>query len=99
MIKHGEPISPAAWNDPEQRTLILRRALANGDGTVSILTLLLNPTAEDRRFQLPAPLLPTRVLLDSATGTDERGTIHGASTHVAAHSALLLAAEQPGGDA
>ncbi len=93
--QHGQAISPEAWNDPEQRTLILRRAMANGDGTVSIVTLLLNPTAEDRRFQLPAPLAPARVLMDSATGSDERGTIHGATTHVAAHSALLLASEQP----
>ena len=92
--QHGEPISPTAWNDPEQRTLILRRTMANGDGTVSILTLLLNPTAEDRRFQLPTPLLPSRVLMDSATGNDARGALHGASTHVTAHSALLLIADQ-----
>ena len=88
----GEPISPAAWNDPEQRTLILRRAMADGDGTVSILTLLLNPTAEGCRFHLPPPHLPQRVLMDSATG-EERPGIHGASTHVDAHSAVLLAAE------
>jgi glycogen operon protein len=91
--QHGAAISPAAWNDPDQRTLILRRAMANGDGTVSILTLLLNPAGEDRRFQLPEPVLPGRVLMDSASGTDERGELHGASTMVAAHSALLLASE------
>jgi 1,4-alpha-glucan branching enzyme len=36
----------------------LRRATRNADSTVSILTFLLNPTAEDRSFQLPEPALP-----------------------------------------
>ena len=42
--EHGGTISAEAWNDREQRTLILRRATNDTDGKVTILTLLLNPT-------------------------------------------------------
>jgi isoamylase len=90
----GGTISPAAWNDREQRTLILRRAEKDADGKVSILTLLLNPTAEARQFQLPLPLLPFRVLLDSATGDTYKPWQDGDTLSVAAHSATLLQAER-----
>ena len=41
--EQGGGISPEAWNDPQQRTLMLRRAAADEHGRVTILTLLLNP--------------------------------------------------------
>jgi len=90
----GGAISPAAWNDREQRTLILRRAEKDTDGKVSILTLLLNPTAEARHFRLPRPLLPFRVLLDSATGDTHKAWRDGDTLSVAGHSAMLLQAER-----
>ena len=91
--EQGGGISIAAWNDPQQRTLILRRVAANGDGTVTILTLLLNPTGEDRCFRLPPPDLASLVVLDSASPEAEaRAMIDGALT-VAAHSAVLVLAQ------
>jgi isoamylase len=91
--EQGGGISIAAWNDPHQRTLILRRVASNGDGTVTILTLLLNPTGEDRYFRLPPPDLASLVVLDSASPEAEaRAMIDGALT-VAAHSAVLVLAQ------
>ena len=62
----GEMVPEASWTNPEHRLLCLRRATHNADGTVSILTLLLNPTAEDQVFQLPPPVLPGLILIDTA---------------------------------
>ena len=90
----GGTISAAAWNDREQRTLILRRADKNADGKVSILTLLLNPTAEARDFRLPLPLMPFRVLIDSATAGTAEDWRDAGGLSVAAHSAMLLFAQR-----
>jgi hypothetical protein len=38
--------------------------------------------------------MPARVLMDSATGS-EVGSVQGATITVAAHSAVLICAEQP----
>ena len=62
---HGEVISSDSWNNPEKRLFALRRASKNGDGTVTILTLFLNPSGQDRVFRLPTQNVPTRVLIDS----------------------------------
>jgi isoamylase len=90
----GGTISAAAWNDREQRTLILRRADKNADGKVSILTLLLNPTTEARDFRLPLPLMPFRVLIDSATAGTAEDWRDADGLSVAAHSAMLLFAQR-----
>jgi isoamylase len=91
--EEGAPIPPAAWNDSEQRTLILRRAMAGGDGKVTILTLLLNPTRGDRRFLLPEPAFPSVVLLDSAVPAAEPVVVRDGTVAVAAHSVVLVRAE------
>ena len=54
----GELIPEESWKKPEIRLLALRRAARNDDGTVSLLTLLLNPTAEDHAFRMADPVLP-----------------------------------------
>ncbi len=89
----GGTISADAWNDLDQRTLVLRRAMASPEGKVAILTLLLNPTDEHRHFRLPAPHLPARVLLDSAAREADEREVHGSGLPVAAHSAVLLYVE------
>jgi isoamylase len=88
--EQGEGISPEAWNDPQQRTLMLRRAAANGHGRVTILTLLLNPTDTDRRFRLPLPHLDSLVLLDSAAPEVGAEAVIGNEVNVGAHSAVLV---------
>ena len=91
----GGTIPVEAWNDLEQRTLVLRRAMQNREGKVTILTLLLNPTDQQLAFRLPEPHLPSRVLLDSADPAMKEHAIAGAELSVAAHSAMLLYAECP----
>jgi glycogen operon protein len=88
----GENVPEASWTNPEHRLLCLRRATQNGDRTVSLLTLLLNPTAEERVFQLPQPALPGRVLIDTAQPNTE-AELKEPKVEVKAHSAVLLYAK------
>ena len=70
--------------------LCLRRAARNEDSSVSLLSLLLNPTAEDREFRLAPPDLPRRVLIDTAASEIEERDLAGNAIVVAAHSAALV---------
>ncbi|HLG46838.1 MAG TPA: glycogen debranching protein GlgX [Reyranella sp.] len=88
--EQGQVVSPEAWNNPHERTLVLRRAVAELDGKVPILTCLFNPTPDDRTFKLPPPHLPTRLLLDSADPAGAERDIVGASVPVKARSVVLV---------
>jgi isoamylase len=88
--EQGQVVSPEAWNNPQERTLVLRRAVADPDGKVPILTCLFNPTPEDRTFKLPPPRLATRLLLDSADPAGAERDIVGGALSVQARSVVLL---------
>jgi glycogen operon protein len=85
----GQPISSEAWNNPEERIIVWRRA-AREDNTVSVLILLLNPTDGRRTFFLPEPHLPVRVLIDTDLPDAPERDLNGAKLEVAARSAVLL---------
>jgi isoamylase len=86
---HGEIISSESWNNPEKRLFAVRRASTNEDGTVSILTLFLNPSDKDRVFRLPTQNVPTRLLIDSATPGKAESDVAGEEITVVARSAIL----------
>jgi glycogen operon protein len=93
----GENIPEASWNNPEHRLLCLRRATRNADRSVSLLTLLLNPTGEERLFQLPQPALPSRVLVNTAQPKTEEFDLKDSKFEVDSYSAVLLYAKvEPG---
>jgi isoamylase len=87
--EHGQVVSAEAWNNPAERTLVLRRAAPDSDDSVPILTCFFNATAEDRTFKPPPPQLPTTVLIDSAEpGATER-TLEGDTLRVKARSVVV----------
>jgi glycogen operon protein len=88
----GEPISSDAWNDPEQRVIMLRRAGFSGGGKIAIVTLCLNPSAEDIKFRLPEPIIPARILIDSAKPDVSEAPIAGNEIEVLARGAVLVGA-------
>ena len=96
-------MTPEAWNEPEARTLMLRRAAAAPDGAVEVTLLLLNADAAGHVFALPPPRLDWTLVLDSAHPEAPEHAVHGASVRVAARAVTLLAARLPpergGGDA
>ncbi|WP_428671557.1 glycogen debranching protein GlgX [Reyranella sp.] len=87
--EQGEVISAEAWDNPAERTMVLRRAAAAADGSVPILTCFFNPTPEDQSFRLPAPQLPTTVLIDSADPAAMERALEGDIVPVKARSVVL----------
>ena len=86
---NGEIISEQAWNNGEERVLAVRRAALEDDGTIPILNLFLNPTAEAVRFRIPPPQLPTRILIDSAAPEAAERDTQGEEVGVEARSAVM----------
>ena len=89
----GAGIPDDAWTNSELRLLTLRRASANEDGTVSLLTLLLNPTPDSHVFELPQPATPTKVLVDSAEPVAPEIELQDNKVEVQARSAVLTYAK------
>jgi glycogen operon protein len=97
--EQGRELTPQAWNDPVAQLLALRRAsgpctTAAGNFRADITLLLLNASDEDRRFVLPPPALPWRVVLDSANPSHPEADMPDPTLMVASRSAVLLAARQ-----
>jgi len=90
--ERGETIAAEAWNNPEQRVLMVRRAEEASDGAVDVLTLCLNPWNDDIRFRLPPPALPARVLVDSTRPEIADEPVVDNEVNVPAHGAVLVAA-------
>jgi len=82
-------LSDASWGDGEGRLLTLRRAAVVPDGTVSVLTLMMNSTPADCTFRIPGPA-PHILLLDSADPDAPERPIAEETLMVAAHSLVLL---------
>ncbi|HTJ02601.1 MAG TPA: glycogen debranching protein GlgX [Methylovirgula sp.] len=87
--QNGEPMSNDAWNDPNKRVIVVRRAERPAGDIVAALTLLLNPTSESMVFRLPAPHVPSRVLIDSSDPSAEEYDVEG-EVKVAPQTAILV---------
>jgi isoamylase len=99
----GNEMTPERWSFAEGRLLALRR-IAPSDDTqpdrYAASLLLLNAFSEDREFVLPAPAVPWQVAVDAAEPFDPaalkahgKRQPHNNRITVAAHSALLLVAD------
>jgi isoamylase len=94
----GRPMTSEAWNNPQERIIVLRRAMRENDGAiVSALTLLLNPTEEKRTFLLPEPRVPARMLIDTDAFEAPERDLDGEKVDVAARSAVLVGSIHPVG--
>ena len=89
----GLNVPESSWTNPEHRLLCLRRATRNADETVSILTLLLNPTEESHEFVLPEPALPARILVDTAHPEITESELKEKKLSVEPHTAVLVYAK------
>jgi isoamylase len=87
--QHGELISVDAWNNPNERVIVLRRAQRD-DGAVQSLTLMLNPTGDSLPFRLPAPRIRSRVLIDTCRPDAPEHNVDGDKIEVASRSAVLI---------
>jgi glycogen operon protein len=90
----GEIVSNGSWDNPEERALVLRRAGGNDDGSVMILTAFFNPAAEERRFRVPPPRWPTRVVLDSTAPDAPERDLEGEEIVVAPRAVVVALAHR-----
>jgi isoamylase len=90
--QHGNTMTDGAWNEPEGRTLTLRRALASGDGNLDVTLLFLNADGVEHAFGLPPPVLDWTLVLDSARPDREEEPVRDVAVPVGARSVVLLAA-------
>lgn len=88
--ENGGLMPEEAWKNPELRVLCLRRATKNADGSISILNFLLNPTADDRKFQLPEPAVPGQIVIDSGRPDLGASELKDNSVDVRGHSVVLV---------
>ena len=91
----GAEATPESWNDGEEQALVLRRAGANGNGSVTVLTALFNAADKERAFKVPPPAWPTRIVLDSAQPEAPERPLQGPTVTVAGRSVVLLLADAP----
>ncbi|UJX46705.1 glycogen debranching protein GlgX [Xanthobacter sp. YC-JY1] len=95
--KAGTP-SPDDWNAAEARLLTLRRAAHGDDGTICVMTLMLNATQEPRAFRIPPPS-PVILMIDSANPGAPEMLVEGEEVEVAPQSLVLLRGRIAGGNA
>jgi glycogen operon protein len=93
--RHGAPMTDRAWNDPDGRTLALRRALPAEGGGLDVTLLLLNADGAGHAFALPEPELDWTLVLDSAHPDREEQQVQDEAVPVAPRSVALLAAKLP----
>lgn len=90
--------SPDDWNAAEARLLTLRRAAHGDDGTICVMTLMLNATQEPRSFRIPPPT-PVIMMIDSANPGAPEMLVEGEEVEVAPQSLVLLRGRIAGGGA
>ena len=88
----GQPLEQQDWDNPIEKTLIMRRALRRDDGRIEVVMLLLNAAETPLDFTLPDPALPWRLLLDSADAAREEQDVSERTITVADRGAIVLAA-------
>jgi glycogen operon protein len=104
---NGQPISTSSWEDPQARSLVIRRAapawperrLGNEQArAVDVVLLLINGGSEDSVFVPPPPALAWRLVLDSAQPEAPESDLgDAAGVKVSAHAlVVLLSAAIPG---
>jgi isoamylase len=90
--ERGGHLSPEDWGNPEGRALTMRRASRLNDGTVEIMTLLMNASPVPLTFKLPEPsTFSRRMLIDSADPeAEERDLEAGDTLEVKDRAAVLF---------
>ncbi|MDQ3288768.1 MAG: glycogen debranching protein GlgX [Pseudomonadota bacterium] len=89
--EQAAPMMPDAWDYPEGRLLMVRRAGVS-DGQTEVSLLLINGSHKAHAFQLPGPALPWRQMLDSANPQAAERSVTAGAMSVDAQSLRLLIA-------
>ncbi|WP_118135041.1 glycogen debranching protein GlgX [Oceanicella sp. SM1341] len=91
----GERTGPESWDNPEERCLVMRRALRTAEGEVVAITLLLNAADTEREVQLPPPGETHLLLVDSAEPEAPEREIGARYTLQPQSAAIICGSEAP----
>ncbi|WP_229736352.1 glycogen debranching protein GlgX [Novosphingobium endophyticum] len=87
--ERGRPLSSDDWRNPHGRALAMRRAVAQEDGTIEAISLLLNAGDEPLKFRLTGDACEHVLLVDSGR-PDEPERAIGDTYRLLDHSAALV---------
>ncbi len=90
--QHGKELTLEAWQEPEARTLTLRRAAVLPDGSLELMLILLNADSAEQNFGLPGPEVNWTMLLDTAQPDMPETALADGHFQVAAYGVALLTA-------
>ncbi|CAN7657614.1 glycogen debranching protein GlgX [Trinickia sp. LjRoot230] len=93
--ERGEALTSEAWQDPEAKALMLRRAGIRADGEVEVLLLLFNGSDTSLAFTPPAPCLEWNVLIDTMEPEQPTHPLDGDAFELDAHGFAMLCARAP----
>ncbi len=88
--ENGDTMRPEDWQYWDGWLLCVRRAQRLDEGRTELSLLLVNDTINDQVFQLPQPLSPWRVRVDTADLNVADQPVDQPAVHVAAQSMQLL---------
>ncbi|MDB5719371.1 MAG: glgX, partial [Sphingomonas bacterium] len=89
--ERGANLSPEDWDNPNGHALVMRRASRREDGTLEVVTLLMNASHAPLTFTLPPPAASRWLLLDSADPQAEEREL-GDTIEVQDRAAVLFVA-------
>jgi glycogen operon protein len=95
--ERGAALTSEAWQDPERRALMLRRAGPGPAGETEVLLFMLNGAAAPLDFVPPMPHLAWNVLIDSAAPEAPPRMLEADALSVAEHAFVILAARPASG--
>ena len=89
----GNELTQRSWENPETRTLILRRASKRENGQIDVVALLVNASPNSRHFRLPPPSLAWRLVIDAARPDAKPHHLVGDELTVPGHTAMVVVSE------
>lgn len=87
--ERGLHLSEEDWHNAEGRALVMRRARRKKDGSIEVVSMLMNGSEADLTFKLPPPALERKMVIDSADPMAAEREVHEA-VEVKAHAAMLI---------
>jgi isoamylase len=87
--ERGEHLSEDDWHNREGRALVMRRVRRKKDGSLEVVSMLMNASEEALVFRLPPPRLERKLVIDSADPQSPETEV-GDSIEVLAHAAMII---------
>jgi glycogen operon protein len=93
--QHGNAMTPLAWDEPEARTLTMRRAISRVTGGIEMTLILFNGDSSEQGFILPGPEAAWMLLARSTMPMEPEAQWKESRASLEPHSVMVLTARIP----